>query len=165
MANGAMFTRFLDTNGDGSGTKNANVDGSGTPQVFKIVPTRSIAIARMIVHIEDAGAIAGGNYGAVAALANGVEVGIYTVDGDALVTDLLDGLDVQTNAQWARFCYDVSNITFASGNNYVNVRWTFAKSGAAVNVTPDKYFAVTVNDNLTGLVDHTFIVQGRYADV
>ena len=42
------------------------------------------------------------------------------------------------------------------------VRWTFAKSGAPIRLDGAKNarLEVLLNDDLTGLVDHHFVVQG-----
>lgn len=156
--------RFLDTTGDGTGTKNANVDGSSTAVLFKYTPETKdrTNIHRMIVHIEDTAPFSADEYGNLgAALTNGILVQIRKQADDAVVLDLCDSVPVKTNSQWSRMCYDSSTDSYGSGNDNVKVRWTFTKSGNPLYIQDDEYFCVIVQDNLTGLVEHYFMVQGE----
>lgn len=154
---------FLDTNGDGTGSKNANVDGSVTPVEFKLtIPSGYRAyLSRMIVHIRDSGSIDAGSYGNGITMSNGLQVE-YTYRGRSI--DLLDGMPIQTNADWGRVCYDVSNTDFGSGDNFVQVRWTFAKAGGPLPLSGGQEFIVRVRDNLSGLEEHTFSLQGQFVN-
>ncbi|MGI9489088.1 MAG: hypothetical protein ACR2RF_25025 [Geminicoccaceae bacterium] len=160
--------RFLDTTGDGTGTKNANVDGSSTAVTFRYNPGSGdrTEIARMIVHIEDAAPFSADEYGNLgAALTNGVLVQIRKYEDNATVIDLCDGLPVKSNSQWSRMCYDMDTDSFGAGNDHVKIRWTFAKSGSPLYIQDDEYFCIVVQDNLTGLVEHYFMIQGMVEHV
>ena len=150
--------RYLDTDGDGTGTKNANVDGSDPAVEFKITATEAISLHRMMVKVEDGGSLSAGTYGALAALSTGVTVKFTDAGGD--ITDLTDGLPIKTNAAWGQLCYDVVFHTFGAGNNFLLVRWTFSKSGKPLILETGDKLSVFVNDDLTGLVSHHFQVQG-----
>lgn len=152
--------RFLDTVGNGTGTKNANVNGVVTPVPFKIVPPAGARyrLHRMMVKISDDAVVSAEKYGGIAALANGIEVEV-DLDGDTI--DLLDGVPITGNADWGKVCYDTHVVDYGAGNNIILVRWTFAKSGAPLSLTSSDEFRVTVNDDLTGLVEHYFQVQGQ----
>ena len=155
--------RYLDTDGDGTGTKNAIGNYSGAVEEFFIAPPASTVfeIHRMIVSIEDSANPSADVYGNLAAaLTNGVSIKIKDASGD--LVDLCDGVTIKANSHWSRICYDVTNLNFGSGNDIVQVRWTFAKSGKPIYLDGDKgqYLSVDVNDDLTGLVSHYFMVQG-----
>ena len=154
--------RYLDTVGDGTGTKNANVDGSSTPVVFKIKPAAGqiFRISSMITTIRDAGTFGAEGYGVLSELSNGVDV--LTYDGAATVLDLTDGLSLTTNASWARACYDADVKTWGAGDQFLSARWTFAKSGQMIRLDGDagEELRIVVNDNLTGLVEHYFFING-----
>ncbi len=157
--------RYLDTVGDGSGSKNANGAGYsvGSPGIFKIQPPAGqvISLERMIVQIEDDGVPNAEKYGALAALTNGILVRIANDAGT--IVELTDGLPIKSNSHWARLCYDVSFTGFASGNDFVDVRWTFAKSGRPVvlgDTGDNERLEVVCQDALDGLIGHTFKVQG-----
>lgn len=157
-----IISRFLDTVGDGSGTKNAIGDYSAATEEFKIVPGAGeiFVINRMIVQIRDSGQFTASTYGALATLNNGIHVHIK--DSGGVKIDLVDNLTIKTNAEWGRVCYDTQLITWGVGDSFILVRWTFGRSGTQIWLDNSRgdYLSVDLNDNLTGLVAHTFIVQG-----
>lgn len=154
-----IFFKLLDTVGNGTGVKNANVDGSSTPVEFKLTAGPVLHVARLIVLIRDNAVLAAEDYGGITGpLTNGIDVELWK-DG-ALHVDLLDGLPVKSNADWARSSYDVSTTAFGAGDNYIQVRWTFAKAGESLVLNNGDELLVRINDNLTGLVEHCFNLQG-----
>jgi hypothetical protein len=160
---GRTIYQYLDLDGDGTGTKNANVDGSSVVQNFKIVvPDNQVyELARMIIHVRDSGVISPQTYGALAAMANGITIKTYD-SGDNVVDALDGGVSIKANAEWGRVCYDVDIQDRGAGfEGYVNVRWTFEKAGQPLRLTEGQYLQVTIADNLTGLLEHYFQVQGR----
>jgi len=158
-----LLSRFLDTNGDDTGTKNANGDYSGAEEIFYIQPgaAQVFRLARMIVSIEDTSGMAARDYGNITnGLTNGVQVRNQNDSGT--LVDLTDGLPVQDNSSWGQFCYDVDLKTWSTGNELLVVRWTFSKFGQFVrlNGANNERLEVVLNDNLSGLVRHYFLVQG-----
>jgi hypothetical protein len=155
--------RFLDTNGDGTGTKVATGSYSpGTPGIFFIKPPagQTYRLERMIVSIRDNAGMSGEKYGGLAELANGIIVRAQNDSGTVL--DLTDGLPVKANSHWGRLCYDVAINVFSVGDNFVEVRWSFFKSGYELTIggNENERFEVVCRDDLSGLVDHTFMIQG-----
>jgi len=158
-----LLAQFLSTNGDGTGTVNANVNGAVTPVVFKISPpaTGSIVITRLIVTIRDNGTFSAEKYGVISELANGVEVGRLNDTTDAVEQDLTSGIPITTNASWGRLCYDVDLKTWGAGDSFLLVRWTFAKHGSCpLLISGGPALGISINDDLTTLVEHHFLVQG-----
>ena len=155
--------RYLDTVGDGSGTKDARGNYSSTPARFKIVPPAGeiFYIARMIIHYQDVGAPDADKYGNNITLANGITIGIYNVSDDSLHTELTDGLPIKTNAEWGRLAYDVRVDNFGVGNDFVQVRWSFFKSQRTVILGEDQYLGIILSDDFSGLVSHHFMAQGK----
>lgn len=155
--------RFLDTVGDGSGNKDASVDGSSTAVRFKYVPEKGerAVINRMIIHYGDTANWSADEFGNLgAALTNGLLIQVLNQNTDNVVVDLLDGIPVKTNSHWSRVCYDVELDSFGSGLDFLKARWTFSKSGRPVALSDENYASVTVQDNLTGLDELTFMLQG-----
>lgn len=160
-----MLVKILDTVGDGTGAKNAIGDYSLTPTKFLIKPAPGevFTIARMLGHVEDSGTFDSGSYGNGIVLTNGITVsykcGVREVD-------LMDGMSVITNADWAGVCYDVNISSFGLGNEYLNFRWTFEKTGTWIELNGDygDELCVNLNDNFTALVGQYFTVQG-YSNV
>ena len=152
-----MHSDHLSVNGDGTGTTNANVDGSTTPVKFWLECTTGvIELHRLIVYVQDAGNFSATDYGTIATLANGVEVQTLNSGGT-----LLSHFDhtIKSNAEWAAHCFDIDYISFGTGDNSMAVRWTFSKGGHPIILQRGEQFAVTVNDDLTGLTTHSLVVQ------
>ena len=159
-----MISRYLDTVGDGSGTKQAIGDYS-SGEDFKITPPSGqiYRITRLVVFIEDTRTFDPNKYGNLGdALGNGISIKTKNANGD--IKDLTDGIPITNNAAWGRVCYDatVSNYGGTPANEALHVRWTFAKSGTVIRLVGDngEFLAAELSDNLTGLIEHTFLVQG-----
>lgn len=157
------FFRYLDTVGDGSGTKNANGDYSSELVEFYVESQEeddaALIVSRMIVTIRDQGNFSTAGYGAAAALTNGFTIQVRDSD-ETVLLDLTDGLVIQTNGDWSRECYDVQPIALGGGDSYMSVRWTFAKSGRAIRLNKGHRLAVRLNDSFTFLTGQFFNVQG-----
>lgn len=153
--------RFLDKNGDGSGDQNAAEDYSVTPQEFYFQPTTHVDLHRLIIHIEDTSGMQAQEYGNLgAALANGYTVKIIDDDGTTELMDLCNGILITTNANLGRTCYDVDVKTWGAGNEVLQCRWTFAKAGQPLRLNQGQRISITFNDDLSGLIEHYFMVQG-----
>ena len=154
---------FLDSVGDGTGTINANEDYSGSPETILqlIAPAGyEYAINRLLVTVEDGfNGFSGENYGAVATLTNGIEVAVHDANGNQIL-DLTSGLKIQSNAHWARHCFDAVIETVGSGNSFLRVRWTFESAGDPLVLLPGCSLRVLLQDDLTGLIGHYFMAQG-----
>jgi len=158
-----IFSRYLDTVGDGSGTKSATGDYSAVQGIFRIAPAAGVIyrVTRMIIHIGDTSGFTAAEYGNLgAALGNGVQV--RTHNGAATIIDLTDNVPVTTNAEWGNSCYDVDLKTWGAGDESLLVRWTFSKAGQDIRLDGDatEELQVLLDDDLQGLLDHHFVVQG-----
>ena len=159
----APLHRYADTAGDGSGTKQAIGDYSGAVTPFFVAPPagKIFRVHRMIIHIRDANNWRAERYGNLAAaLTNGIAVWRRsTVHPDI---ELTDGIPIKTNADWARMCYDAETTTYGAGDDYLRVRWSFDKAGRHIelNGTAGDQASIELNDDMTGLVEQTFMLQG-----
>jgi hypothetical protein len=150
-----IISQYLDSVGDGTGT----TDMSTTADTYFFAPTRPCVISRMLIYIEDNASVVAGNYGGLSALSTGVSV--TQVSGSETL-NLHGQVTIKTNADWARLCYDVDYTGFGAGNQYVHVRWTFAKSGIPVEMESGDTLNMVISDDLTNLVSHYAMVQGYY---
>lgn len=152
--NGEYKSAFLDTVGDGSGSINMNVNGSSTPVYFKVTAgvRETILVNRLLLHLGDAGVLDAGKYGNSIVLTNGIEVGVLRAGEVQL--NLTKGHPIITNADWAAFCYDVNDLGFGLGDNFLAVRWTFTKDGEAIRLDEGDSFFIKISDDLTGLTAH-----------
>lgn len=159
--------RYLDTVGDGSGTKEAignySDAGDGVTE-FKITPAAGeiFEINRMIISLSDVGSLDSDSYGNGITLTNGISV-VLGNDTGVLYT-LTNGDPIKTNSNWGHLCYDVNVLEFGQGNEHLVVRWTFTKGyGGPFTLDGDHgdYLAVILNDSFVGLTEHRFHVQGE----
>ena len=158
-----LLSRYLDTDGDGTGTKNAIGDYS-TPEDFFIQPPAGVyyRINRILISIEDGVSFKAGLYGGLAALSVGITLKIK--DASGTLVDFTDAVPVKTNGQWARLAYDVDLKSWSASptEELLSVRLTFSKFGQAIRLDGDKgeKLVMTLSDNMTGLISHYFKVQG-----
>ncbi len=143
-----------------SGSVNANVDGSVTPQIFQVGPPENETwiISRMMIHIEDTGGTATNKYGSVNQLANGT---IIRTNISGVIYNFTDE-PVDSNADWGEYNYDVTYLNFGGGNanEVINSRWTFSNGGAYVKLEYGDSFQVVIQDDISALVEHTFLIHG-----
>lgn len=162
-----MLFRYLDTVGDGSGTKNAVGDYSSVATEFKITTPTGIdfiVIQSLNIHIGDGAAFNANEYGNISALTNGITVKIHNAAGVA-VCDLTDGLPLKTNAQWGRNAYTIRQDEFGSGDNFLSIQWLFNEAGSWIELPTGYSLRARMNDNLSGLVEHYFFVTGHKHNV
>jgi len=141
-------------------------DGTGTttlvnPFKFYIEAQAGeiLRVHRLIVHLQDTGAFVAENYGSIgSALTNGITVEV--LDAAGAVINTLTDVTVKNNADWGRYCYDVANVAFGAGDDFMQVRWSFDKAGAPIRLKVGEQLSVTLNDDLGALVAHSFVVQG-----
>lgn len=157
------FYRYLDTNGDGTGDIDASVDGSSTPVEFYIQPEsgKTLFINRMIVYLRcGRAAFSADAYGDISALANGVNIDIRKVSDDTIINHLDGEIGICTNSCWGALCYDAEPDNYGTGDRSIRVRWSFFKAGRPLHLSDQEKLVVTINDNLSTLVAHKFMVQG-----
>ena len=157
-----LFGQYLTAAGDGTGAYNANLDHSSAAVSYKItVPTgETYNLARMLIYIEDTTPMSITDYGKLTALTNGVSF-TATIGGETIVFD--GGVPVKTNGGYKALCYDQTIDSAGSGNDICAVRWTFTNYGGPLVLSEGDSFQAILNDNFTGLVAHTFFVEGiRY---
>jgi hypothetical protein len=156
--------RLLSTVGDGTGTTNANVDGSVTPVVFKILPpaTGSIVIVTMHVYIRDTGAFSLDKYGALTTRTNGTQIGVFNQADDSLAIDYTAGLPIRANGGLMFLAFESRIEAYTAGDDFCLSRFRFADTGirTILRSGDETYFGAKVRDDLTGLVEHLFLVRG-----
>jgi len=162
---GTLFSVFLDTNGDGTGTKNAIGDYSSAEEIFYSQPTspKVVRLTRLIVCVEDDSPFRMDHYGKNIGLTNGIVVRVKSDSGVTMnLTD--DDFKIKTNAGWAQYCYDAEIFNVGSGNDFLKVRWDFLQMGYPIKVGGSENYRleVVLNDDFTGLAGHTFLAQGYY---
>jgi hypothetical protein len=142
---------------------NAVEDYSSVSQEFFIKPpiNEIWEISRMLVMIQAATAIAPDKYGDLDALTNGIKKRVLR---DSVELLNLTPLPIKDNTSWGQYCFNVEEHRYGIGgaNDFVLVRWSYFKSGANIFLNGKLFEKLTIllSDDFTGLVKHTFHVQG-----
>ena len=143
-------------------TKHANGNYAGNATIFRFTAQHQSTLERLIIHLQDGNGMRAERYGALgAALTNGYRV-VVLDENDVELLDLCDGVPIKSNGGMGRYCYDVDLKPWGVGEEFIQVRWTFAKSGEPVHLKPGHSLAVELSDDLSGLTEHYFMVQGKY---
>ena len=160
------FARYLDTDGDGTGTYNAIGDYSSAKEEFYIQPKTGqvLQLNRIMITIEDGGSIDSGGYGNNSSpLTNGIRAIVRQPDVDDIV--LTAQVNVKRTADWNSLCYDGNVADFGSGNSFYVSRWTFTKDGDPIILSENDKFIIELNDDFSGsgqaLVGHRFLIKGK----
>ena len=157
----SMLYRYLDTNGDGTGTKQAIGTYALAEEEFFIEcpPGTTYVLTRMMIHYSDSGTLVVDTYGADITLTNGIRIEVQDADGNVIL-DLCDGELVTSNEGWLAMCYDFSVEAALGASKIFGARWTFEKSGTPIVLRPGQKFVLTFEDDFDDLLNHTFMVQG-----
>ena len=154
-----IISQYLDTNGDGSGTKQ---QATAAAEYYIQPPsTRRYEIHRMIVSYQDTANWSPTEYGNLGAvLTNGIKVEVQ-YDDDTLVYSLTDAdFPIKQNSDWADMCHDFTLLNFGTGDDVCTIRWTFARSGKPVHLRDGMKLVVNIQDDLSLLTSHRCLVQG-----
>jgi len=170
-----LFARHLDTNGDGTGTKNAIGDYSSSPEIFYIQPSvdQIFRITRMMILVRGAkNTFYTDYYGSREPLSVGIIV--RKQDDSGTIINFTDNVPIRTNGNWGRFCFDaeVYPATIGNTDSYLRVRWTFEKYGYPVRLdgSNNERLEIALNDDFTAgtgitggaLAEHYFVAEGYY---
>ena len=157
MAYELPILNYLSSDGTTSGTK----DMATTADEYYFTMPSAGYIHRMLVSYEDEGGGVVGEYGNLgAALTNGILVRVIADDGTTVLQDLLDGIPIKTNGQWARVCYDHQVLNYGAGTDLWCTRWTFDKTGRPLFLQAGQRISMEIQDDLTNLSSHFAMVQG-----
>jgi len=161
-----LLFQHCTTNGDGTGTRDAIGDYSTATDFYVAPPAGThYHIQRLICHIEDTGPIAVDKFGALTALTNGILVRVMR--GAEVLADVLNNDPITHNGSFGHTTYDWGLTSFGSGVEVVSAKWDFLTTGSrvALNGNLGDKLVITMQDNLTGLVGHQWMVHGtQYTD-
>lgn len=161
--------RFLDTVGDGTGSKVAKVDGSSTPVVFRVKPAPGeiLSLTALFPSFTVTDPQFASGYGTPSPLANGILVEQVRVAPDlseTVVVDWLAGTPITRYEDWSRYPGrdQLSALNTAFLNFVYNVEFELTSDGAPLLLIGDDgdELRVTIRDDLTSLLFHQFLVSG-----
>ena len=158
-----VLIRHLDTNGDGTGTKDATGDYSSSATEFKIVPPadESYSIHRLTVVIEDGNNFEAELYGKGVELINGIAIKVK--NGVVSVNDLTNGSPILNNSGWTHLCGANIQLIGWGGNEdqlIVDIVFTHLGIPLVLDGNDGEYLSIELNDNFSGLDGHYFVANG-----
>ena len=159
---GLPFQFFLTANGDGTGAVNLNGNYT-SPTDFWYEATARYEIYSLLISISDNANFNQTDYGAITAgLTNGVKLLIRLEDDITEIPILNTGaFPVKTNAQWLSLTADTSLTSFAGLAQSLTVNFDLIDHyGKPFTVTTGQKIIVRLNDNFSGLTNHTFGLRG-----
>ena len=140
-----------------------NVNGSVTPQSFKVGPVglESVDITRIIGVILDSTAMDDEKFGGITALTNGVVFRKYDSSEDKFV----NYWNVKSNGNIALLSYDTKYIEASpAGVEGFRFRYTVAGQemhGVTIRLNEGDYLEILIQDDLTGLNCFRVLAQGH----
>ena len=162
--NPRYLCRFLDTNGDGTGTKNSAVDHSSAQGIYYLQPPTGeiYHITRLLITIRDTNKLVEGKYGDTLDNTAGDGIQVRVQDDSGTIIDLTDGVTVKQNEDWEIFAHDATVDATTNGKKTGNARWTFAKGGTNLRLDGNKNqrLEMVLDDNFSTLVAHYACAQG-----
>ena len=158
-----ILARYLDTTGDGTGTKNGNLDGSSVQKILRLAPASGdiYRIARIVISVGDSNGCAAADFGNITGgITNGIQIRVH--NGVSTVVDLTDGVPIKTNSQWAALMYDSDMKTWGTSDELLACRWTFTKFGQYMRLdgTAGEELQILIDDDLTALDSFYINAQG-----
>jgi hypothetical protein len=155
----ARLEQLFSTGGDGSGV----TEMAGLPAIYKVAPPPGYRyeLFRLCVVLEDATKFSGDLYGGISALTNGI---LITTEGRQGVITNHTPQPIKKSGHWSLVAgVDMAMTDFATGNDIITVRWTFARGGSNIVLDGNEgeFMQVNVQDTLAGLVSHIIQVQGE----
>lgn len=153
---------FLTASGNGQGVFNLNGDYSAAPTDFYYQATSTYYIHSLLVSISDSAGFNQTDYGAITSgtVVNGVKMFIKP-NGLAEIP-LLSGIGFKYNYEWLQVTPHTILTQFSGLPETLSVDFDIvADYGMPITMNVGDRFIIRLNDNFTGLVNHTFGLRGR----
>jgi len=154
--------QLLSTNGDGTGTKNMNVNGSVTPVKFYVQPplNTSYKLNRLNINATASSFIDATKYAGVT-LTNGIKA--YVERKGVKIKDFTRDINIKSSYMWGLLA-GIDSITQEGAlSDPLLVRWTFDRSYKKFILYGNKLdrFVIEIADNLTSMTTHYAMLQGE----
>ncbi len=158
--------RFLDRDGDQSGSHKMNINAAIGPVAVRLSPPPGFVymLYRLMMSLKDGPKIELAGYGsAMAPLTNGIT--IQKVNPSGVLIDYLDGETIKETWHWAKWCDRLDFHNFGTGPlvEAVNGPWTFDGKPVILNGDQGEELVVTAHDDLAYLMEHGIVAHGVLA--
>lgn len=149
---------YFDETAKNGGSPELNVDGSVTPATFTVGPPagQSWYIFEFGISIQDSGSSDTDKYGALAALANGVDLIQYVNSVEYTFKVLKTNLDIVE--AFSDHGFRGTANAFLNSNNFYTGK-TELRQPVTLNGDDSDEIRVVINDDLTGLEFHQFNIE------
>jgi hypothetical protein len=155
------YTKFLTAAGDGSGSnnRNGNYAAAATDLGFTPAAGFDFDVYSMVVQVSDATTFNQTDYGGISlGLTNGVSFFIQT---GATFVPIFSGQVTKQNLDWFRITTDVLLTSWSGTPQTLAILIDLPKNYGTPFTIPSGFkFLVRLNDDLTGLVYHSFCLRG-----
>jgi hypothetical protein len=144
-------------------TVDMNVDASGTIAYKYTVPSgKTLEAQRINFGLVD-GAMTYGKFGGLTALTNGIKVEVLDNAGGTII-DFFNGQTVKSNEDFAALAGVDAIAEPAAGDDFMPIRWTIAKAGAAMRLQENEVIQLVLQDNLSNLSYFRAMIQGVFKE-
>ena len=153
------FWRYLKTE---AGSSEMSVDGSSTPVEFVYTAALPTVVERLNFMARDNGIAQPSGFFSLAALPKGLWIVHRAPDGAVLENFGTGDRPLMTTAAFGSLAgVDIESDT-AQGQSCFNIRWTLARAGAPLGMSPGTSLVVTVRDDLSDLIEFSAMAQGLH---
>lgn len=160
--------RILDTNGDGTGTKNANGDYQAGSDIFYIQPSASkiFRLSKMKIVIRgEKGKIKSDWYVEDSALSVGIQIRLQNDSGT--IADFTDNVKFKRIGDYGRLDSDIKLFNSSDESDtygFAIIMWSPDADGYPLRLdgASNERLEVVLNDDFSTLDEHYFTVQGYY---
>ncbi len=166
MPHAPPFHEFLDTNGDGTGIRNAIGDFSSSPvDFFYTRPAGSdgnLFLNSFVIHLQSPVKVSASGYGdSMNPLPNGIS--LFIRDKAAVtVRDFTPGIPVKTNSDWSRYGGRTSIEPYSGGDYFFKATFRAVSPDEPILLPPEHSMGLTLNDDFSGLISQTFFLGGIF---
>ncbi len=155
---------YLTASGDGQTSPNLNGNYSAAPQdFFYQPPSGSYVVESLLIAITDAAAFSATDYGAISGgLTNGVK--FFLRNAGQPEAQIFARQIFKKNYDWLSLVHQTALTSFAGSTETLAVNAELkATFGSPLTLKTGERLIVRLNDDLTGLISHTFALGGtRY---
>jgi len=165
-ATGLPIKRFLTEAGDGTGTYNLNGNYSASPVTIYYEAVKRFELKSLLINISTAAKINQTDYGdiTVGTVTNGVRFYIQPVGYSDI--SILTDIGVTKNYEWSLITPNFYPTSFdgTAQTLIINIK-VEEEYGSLLHMLPGDKLKVILNDNFTGLVNHSFGIRGTQFEI
>lgn len=158
--NSGIIHQFLDVNGDETGATNFNGNYSVTPITAFIQPPAGevYVITHLLIAVTD-NLVDVDGYGNIGPLSNGYDIQVVS-SADDVIVNLNGALKINSHLDLSTRYYHTRYISTGTGSNSMVHNINFEEDGQPVILKNQQKLRIVLNDDFTGLVDHSFYANG-----